>query len=157
MVLYQQPVAEAAMRIWKPVAEVFEAFVDPAITSRFWFTGGSARLAAGETVKWEWAMYGFSIDVHVIELEENRRIVVEWGPPDQETTVEWRFTARPDGSTFVHVTNSGFHGDDDAVVRQAIDSAGGFALVLAGAKALLEHGIELKLVADRHPDGFAAM
>ncbi|MBC7990984.1 MAG: polyketide cyclase, partial [Luteimonas sp.] len=28
------------MLIRRPVAEVFEAFVDPAITSRFWFTRG---------------------------------------------------------------------------------------------------------------------
>ena len=29
----------------------------------------------------------------------------------------------------------------------------GFALVLAGLKALLEHNIRLNLVRDRHPDG----
>lgn len=31
------------MLICKPVAEVFEAFVNPAITARFWFTKGSVR------------------------------------------------------------------------------------------------------------------
>ena len=39
--------AKAEMLIRKPVAEVFEAFVDPAITSRFWFTRGSGRLEPG--------------------------------------------------------------------------------------------------------------
>jgi hypothetical protein len=38
-------------------------------------------------------------------------------------------------------------------VRSAIDSAGGFSLVIAGLKAWLEHGIQLNLVTDRHPDG----
>jgi hypothetical protein len=33
-----------------------------------------------------------------------------------------------------------------------MDSTGGYALVLAGLKALLEHGIFLNLVSDRHPD-----
>jgi uncharacterized protein YndB with AHSA1/START domain len=42
--LTQAPVAKAAMLIRKPVAEVFEAFIDPAITSRFWFTKSSGRL-----------------------------------------------------------------------------------------------------------------
>jgi uncharacterized protein YndB with AHSA1/START domain len=32
------PIAEAQMLIRKPVAKVFEAMVDPAITSRFWFS-----------------------------------------------------------------------------------------------------------------------
>jgi hypothetical protein len=51
------------------------------------------------------------------------------------------------------VTNSGFTGSGDEVVKQALDSTGGFALVMAGAKAFLEHGIALNLIADRYPDG----
>jgi hypothetical protein len=31
----------------------------------------------------------------------------------------------------------------------------GFSLTLAGAKAWLEHGIQLSLVADRYPKGIA--
>ena len=37
-----QPVAKAEMLIRRPVAEVFEAFVNPVITSKFWFTKGAA-------------------------------------------------------------------------------------------------------------------
>jgi uncharacterized protein YndB with AHSA1/START domain len=40
------------MLIRKPVAEVFEAFVDPAITSRFWFNKGSEAWQADQ-VDWE--------------------------------------------------------------------------------------------------------
>ena len=39
----QELVAKAEMLIRKPVAEVFEAFVDPAITTQFWFTKSSGR------------------------------------------------------------------------------------------------------------------
>jgi uncharacterized protein YndB with AHSA1/START domain len=46
------PVAKAQMLIRKPVAQVFEALVDPAITSRFWFSKGSGRLEAGKHVRW---------------------------------------------------------------------------------------------------------
>jgi uncharacterized protein YndB with AHSA1/START domain len=38
------PIATTAMLIRKPVSEVFEAFVNPAITAKFWFTKGSDRL-----------------------------------------------------------------------------------------------------------------
>lgn len=49
----------------KPVAEVFEALTDPEITSRFWFTNGSGKLASGAQVQWDWEMYGVSVDVRV--------------------------------------------------------------------------------------------
>lgn len=41
------PIAKAEMLIRKPAAEVFAAFVDPAITANFWFTKGSGRLEPG--------------------------------------------------------------------------------------------------------------
>jgi hypothetical protein len=39
------------------------------------------------------------------------------------------------------------------IVSQVVDATGGFSLVLAGAKAFLEHAIQLNLIADRFPDG----
>lgn len=153
MYLTNFPVAKAEMLIRKPVSEVFAAFIDPAITSRFWFTSGSGPLEAGKTVRWDWAMYGFSVDVVVREIEPERRIRVEWSTDGAPTTVDWVFVARPDQTTFVSITNSGFEGDGDTVVAQAIGSTEGFAFVLAGCKALLEHGVALNLVADRFPDG----
>lgn len=41
MTLTQAPIAKAEMLIRKPVAEVFEAFVNPEITTKFWFTKSS--------------------------------------------------------------------------------------------------------------------
>jgi uncharacterized protein YndB with AHSA1/START domain len=148
------PVAKTEMLIRKPVHEVFEAFVNPAITSQFWFTKGSGKLEEGKQVRWDWEMYNHSVQVAVKVIEENKRILIEWGASGAPaTTVEWIFTSRSDNTTLVSVTNSGFAGDGDAVVNQALDSTGGFALVLAGAKALLEHNINLNLIADRFPDG----
>ncbi len=140
------------MLIRRPVAQVFEAFVDPAITTMFWFTRATGRLEAGRKVRWDWEMYGSSVDVNVLAIEENRRILVEWGAPGAWTTVEWIFTPRSEEATFVSITNSGFEGDGDAVVKQAMGSTAGFTMVLAGLKAWLEHHIRLNLVADRFPD-----
>lgn len=147
------PVAKTQMLIRRPVAEVFEAFIDPALTTQFWFTHSTGRLEAGKEVQWDWAMYGASAQVHVKEIEPNRRILIEW--PDhngQFCPVEWLFDARPDGTTFVTIANWGFSGDDDQAVAQAIDSMGGFTFVLAGLKAFLEHGVRLDLVLDHAPD-----
>ena len=149
----QPPVAKSQMLIRKPVAQVFEAWIDPAITSRFWFSKGSGRLETGKRVRWDWEMYGFSAEVDVKEIEENKRILVEWGGPDHPTSVEWTFEPKGEDRTFVVVKNWGFSGDADKIVAQAADSAGGFSFVLAGLKAFLEHGIELNLIVDHDPSG----
>jgi uncharacterized protein YndB with AHSA1/START domain len=146
------PVARAQMLIRRPVADVFEAFVNPAITSRFWFSKGSGRLETGRHVRWDWEMYGASALVDVKAIEENRRILIEWNGPDTPTRVEWTFEPRGSNHTFVVVKNWGFHGDADRVVAQALDSMGGFSLLLASLKAFLEHGIELNIVEDHDPD-----
>lgn len=70
----EAPVARAQMLIRKPVAQVVEALVDPAVTSRFWFSRGSGRLEAGKRVRWDWEMYGVSAEVEVKAVEENERI-----------------------------------------------------------------------------------
>jgi uncharacterized protein YndB with AHSA1/START domain len=145
------------MLIRRPVADVFAAFVDPAITTRFWFTKGSGPLEPGARVRWEWEMYGAAVEVDVKAVEPNERILIEWEGNPTPTTVEWRFAPRPDGATFVEIENAGFGGDGDAAVAQALDATEGFTLVLAGLKALLEHGLSLNLVADRFPaDGEGA-
>ena len=150
------PVATAAMLIRRPVAEVFEAFVDPAITTRFWFTKSAGRLEPGARVLWEWEMYDASGEVIVKEIESNRRILIEWPGYSGPATVEWTFTPHTGDTTFVSITNAGFSGSPDELISQVAEATQGFTLVLAGLKALLEHGIELNLVADRYPTGLTA-
>lgn len=144
--MYQYPVVETGMLIRRPVQEVFEAVVDPSITTKFWFTKSSGQLEAGKRVRWEWKMYGVSADIDVKIVEVNKRIVIEW-----PTRVEWIFTPYGDNATYVHITNSEFEGESDDIVREAIDSMGGFTMVLCALKALLEHNIILTVVADKAP------
>jgi uncharacterized protein YndB with AHSA1/START domain len=152
MTLSSIPVASTALLIRRPAADVFEAFVDPAVTTRFWFTRSSGRLEAGKSVTWTWEMYGASTNVTVKHFEPHRRLGIEWDGYSGRTNVDWRFEALPEG-TFVGVTESGFTGDGDALVRYVTDSSEGFSLTLAALKALLEHDIELNLVRDRFPKG----
>lgn len=149
MALAQAPAVKTQMLIRKPVAEVFEAFIDPAVTTRFWFTHSTGRLEPGREVTWEWRMYGASAQVRVEAIEPQKSIRITWNGPGP--SVEWTFQSRPDGSTLVAISNSGFSREDGAVA-QAIDAMGGFAYLLAGAKAFLEHGIALNLVGDHFPD-----
>ena len=148
----EAPTAKAQLLIRKPVREVFEALVDPAIISRFWFSKGSGRLETGKRIRWDWEMYGHHTDVDVKNIEVNKRILIEWNGPENPTTVEWTFEDKGNNKTFVVVKNWGFTGDGDKVVAQALDSTGGFTFVLAAPKVFLEHGIEPNFVIDHAPD-----
>ncbi len=146
------PVVRTELVIRKPLAEVFGAFVDPKITTRFWFSKGSGRLEPGARVRWDWEMYGASAEVTVKALVPNERILVEWGGPANPTEIEWNFKARGADRTWVVVENRGFSGTAQAQTRTALDAMGGFTFLLAGAKIWLEHGVEPRFVIDHHPE-----
>lgn len=150
MTFQDAPVVKAQMLIRRPANEVYQAFTDPTITSRFWFTGSSGHLESGKALRWDWDMYGVSAQVLVREMEQDRRILIEWGEPP--CPVEWIFVERPGNTTLVTISSWGFTGNDDEIIAKALDSMGGFTSVLAGLKALLEHNVVLNLVADHNPD-----
>jgi uncharacterized protein YndB with AHSA1/START domain len=151
--LTEMPVTKTGMLIRRPVAEVFEAFVNPDRTTKFWFTKSSGRLETGKQVEWSWEMYGVSSQVTVKTIQPNARIVIDWPGYSGPTTVEWTFEPQADGTTFVRISEAGFTGTGDELVQQVTASTQGFTLVLAGLKAFLEHNIRLNLVADRFPKG----
>jgi uncharacterized protein YndB with AHSA1/START domain len=153
MRLSKAPVAKTGMLIRRPVAEVFEAIVNPEITSKFWFSKGGSRLESGKRVRWDWEDYHVSIEVNAKVVEPNKRVLIEWPGYTGQTEVEWTFQAIPDGTTFVRVQESGWTDDADKLVRYVADSTQGFTLMLAGLKALLEHNIRLNLTLDRYPKG----
>ena len=143
--------AKAEMLIRKPIKIVFQAFINPEITTKFWFTKSSGKLEEGKETQWTWEMYNHSISVRTKTIEPNKKIVIEWGNDDEISTVEWTFKNLGEAGTFVSILNSGFQGDTEMLISQIRDSTEGFTLVLAGLKAYLEHNIELNLISDRFP------
>lgn len=145
------PSVEVGMLIRRPPAEVFQAFVDPAITTRFWFTKSSGKVVPGASIQWDWEMFGVSAKVFVKEVEDSSRILIEWGDGDESTTVEFRFIPWRDDATYVQVTETGLSGDGDELVSYVAGSTGGFYQVLCALKALLEHDVVLTVVLDHTP------
>jgi uncharacterized protein YndB with AHSA1/START domain len=150
--LTQIPSVKVGMLIRRPPAEVFRALVDPDITTRFWFTKSSGHVEPGAELRWEWEMYGASANVSVREVEQDSRILFDWGDGDESTTVEFRFIPHGDGATYVEVTESGLSGHGDQLVARAAGSTGGFTIALCALKALLEHDVALSVVRDRFPE-----
>jgi uncharacterized protein YndB with AHSA1/START domain len=52
------PSVKVGMLIRRPPDEVFQAFVDPAVTTRFWFTRSSGKMTPGASIRWEWEVQG---------------------------------------------------------------------------------------------------
>jgi uncharacterized protein YndB with AHSA1/START domain len=94
-------------------------------------------------------MYKISTTVVAKEILPNQKIVFEWDNPSK--TVEFNFKALDDDSTYVSVTESGYHKKADELLEAIKDSTGGFTTVLDGLKAFLEHRINLNLIADKFP------
>jgi len=142
--------AEASMMIRRPVEEVYNAFIDPDITCKFWFTDSTGKLEEGKKLTWTWAMYDVSAPLQVLKLAQNKEILISWGEAEQASKVSWEFQAI-ESNTFVRIKNFDFQSSGDTLHRQICDSVGGFTMVLAGLKAYLEHGIVLNLVGDKWP------
>ena len=141
---------EAKMLIRKPVSQVFAAFVDPAITSNFWFTKASGKLGVNKKIIWEWEMYGVSASIDVKEIIPDKKISIEWDDP--RIQVEFKFEKQGNDATYVIITESGYTMTGDELLAKIKDSTGGFTTVLDGLKAYLEHNIKLNLIADKFPD-----
>ena len=140
---------ECQMMIRKPISEVFKAFVDPTITTKFWFTKSTGKLEKDKSITWEWEMYGVSDQIKVVELIANEKISIEWDNP--ATTVDFEFAELSDETTYVVIKNYGFQQAGNDLIEAIKNNTGGFTTVLDGLKAYLEFGIELNLVKDKFP------
>lgn len=142
--------AKAKIRIRRAPLEVFLAFVDAGTMSKFWFTRRDEGLREGRSVPWfigsgDDAM---SFDIRVKELSRPNRIVIEWENGGVFTQVSWSIEGTAEGDTILTIEETGFAGSPEAIVERVIDSTKGFNQVIIAAKALIEHGVELNVVAD---------
>lgn|SRR5690606_38560154 len=144
------PTVETQMLIRKPVATVFQAFIDPTITTNFWFTKSTGPLEVGKRIIWEWEMYGVSTNVLVKEIIPNKKISIEWDDAPV-TTVDFEFRALSGDTTYVFIKNYGFTATGDDLIQAIKDNTAGFTTVLDGLKAYLEHNLKLNLIADKFP------
>jgi uncharacterized protein YndB with AHSA1/START domain len=141
-------------RISKPVAQVFEAVVDPARLSGYFTTGGAkGRLAPGATVTWDFHDFPGAFPVYVTEVEPNRRIVLRWDAapgsvdPDESgaqlTTVTMTFEQLEDGRTLVRITEEGWN-EGEAAIQASFGNCEGWTGMLCAMKVWLEHGVQLR-------------
>jgi uncharacterized protein YndB with AHSA1/START domain len=136
-------------RIARPVHDVFEAVVDPDQLSQYFTTGGAkGRLETGATVTWDFADFPGAFPVEVVEVQQDRRIVLRWQAADGEhdpyqTTVTMEFDQLDDGRTLVTIAEEGWR--ETAAARTAsFGNCEGWTGMLCALKVWIEHGINLR-------------
>jgi uncharacterized protein YndB with AHSA1/START domain len=140
-----------AGRIARPVSDVFEAVVNPQQLSGYFTTGGAkGRIETGAEVTWDFHDFPSAFPVHVVEVEQDRRIVLRWAAaPDEDaggnydTTVTMTFEELDDGRTLVTISEEGWRPTATGL-KSSYNNCEGWTEMLCAMKAYLEHGINLR-------------
>lgn len=135
----------------RPVAEVFEAVVDPDKLSHYFTTGGAkGRLESGATVSWDFHDFPGAFPVEVIEIVPNERIILHWqandpdAPEPYNTKVTMTFEPLDGGTrTKVSISEEGWR-ETDSGLKSSYGNCMGWSQMLAALKLWVEHGLNLR-------------
>ncbi len=129
------------MKILKPVDEVFEAFVDPSRIGNFWFSSSSERWEQGKTVTLRYDEYDAQGDIKIMKIEENKKIVFQWGYMGEGHVVTITLRELESASTIIEVNEEGFNENDDELISKLLGNKEGWVYVLTCLKGYLEFGV----------------
>ena len=129
------------MKIAAAAPAVFEALVDPDQMSNYWFSYGSGRLEQGKTITWRYEEYNAEVDIKVLELEENKKIVFQWGATEEGNVVTITLHELENTSTCIEVSEEGFDEQDEHLIRNLLDNKEGWVYMLTCLKAYVEFGV----------------
>lgn len=134
-------IIKAAIRIVKPVEEVFEGIVNPEKMTKYFISESTGRLEAGKEIKWKWAeIPGHESVLNNIRIEQDKLISFVW---DNTTTVTIELEELADKSVVVRITE-GEKELNEKNLKWYQDNTFGWANFLDCLKAYLEYGINLR-------------
>jgi uncharacterized protein YndB with AHSA1/START domain len=133
--------AQASMLIRRPVAEVFDAFVNPETITKFWLEDTTGPLAKRAQVQWRFMVPGATETVAVTAFEDQSRIAFDWSDGNSVNLV---FEKHGSGATHLTVEVTGLKSE-----QAAVNATEGFSIVLCDLKTLLETGRSANLVRDK--------
>ena len=140
----EQLQAKASIQILKPIAEVFEAIVDPERMTNYFISTSSGRMEKGKTLIWGFPEFPDTFPVEVTEVKEPNYVSFLWeGATGKKLMVEINLKEMKGNSTLVKVTE-GHMDNDPAGLAWFGGNTEGWANFLACMKAYLEYGINLR-------------
>ena len=130
-------------RMLKPVGEIFDAVIDPDKMRHYFISGASGPMQAGKRITWEFGDVGAKVDIDVLEVEKDRKVVWESTALGQPMRTTIQFAADGPDATVVTVTESKFALTDEGVKR-ALGQNAGWTYTLCCLKAYAQFGINLR-------------
>ena len=136
--------AEVHTKIGKPIAEVFDAVVNPEKVGIYFATGGvNAPMAEGRNISWKFKDISFEQDMKIRRLVENRKIELEWFTEEgKRTDVTITFDKISEDRTMITIVHSGYE-ENQKGLEDSYSHCEGWTVMLASLKVYLEHGIVL--------------
>ncbi len=134
---------QVAVRISKPIQEVFKAFADNQILSSYFVTSASAPIkAVGDKITWSWGEH--KTEIVITEFVENKRVAFTWPAYKVNYDLNCLFEFEiVDGKTRVSVTEEGWK-DDEAGINSSLMNNAGWKEMLLNMKAWVMHNIDLR-------------
>ena len=134
---------QVAVRINKPIAEVFKAFTDNEIISKYFVIAASAPIkAVGDKITWSWGEH--KTEIVITEFEENKKVAFTWPGYKVDYDVHALFIFEEvEGKTRVSVTEEGWK-DDEAGINSSLLNNAGWKEMLLSMKAWVMHNIDLR-------------
>lgn len=130
-------------KILKPIAEVFDAVVNPQKLSNFFISRASGPLEEGASITWFFDDIGGQLPVTVKTVRENELIAFEWAASGIRAQVSITFTAIDPDSTSVTIIEKAFPFDQTGVLK-ALQQTQGWTDFICSMKAYLYCGINLR-------------
>lgn len=127
-------------KIMKPAHEVFSAFIEPELMANFWFSSASEKMAEGKTITWRYEEYNAEVELSVVEIQENQKIVFKWGPAEEEHTVTITLNELDETSTIIEVNETGWNENDPDLINNLLGNKEGWVYMLTCLKGYLENG-----------------
>ncbi len=135
---------EVHTKIGKPIAEVFDAVVNPEKVGIYFATGGvNVPMAEGRNISWKFKDISFEQDMKIRRLVENRKIELEWFTEEgKRTDVTITFDKISEDRTMITIVHSGYE-ENQKGLEDSYSHCEGWTVMLASLKVYLEHGIVL--------------
>ena len=136
---------KAGLQVLKPIAEVFEAIVDPDKMKNYFISQSSGYMKEGETIIWKFPEMDAEFPVRVGKIVKDSYISYYWNDfaDNTETFVEINLTETESGATFIQITEKS-RPNDETGIEWLKRNTEGWANFLACLKAWIEYGIHLR-------------